>query len=50
MSDNTPAHAPLLTPATFGLLLLPPLVWAGNSILGSVVADKVPPITLNFFR
>ena len=50
MSDNTPAPAPLLTPATIGLLLLPPLVWAGNSILGRVVADMVPPITLNFFR
>lgn len=51
MSDNThPTTAPLLTPSTLGLLLLPPLVWAGNSILGSVVADRVPPITLNFFR
>ena len=54
MSDNTsaptPAAASLLTPATIGLLLLPPLVWAGNSILGRVVADMVPPITLNFFR
>lgn len=51
MSDNThPTTAPLLTPSTLGLLLLPPLLWAGNSILGSVVADRVPPITLNFFR
>ena len=49
MSDK-PTHTPLLTPATIGLLLLPPLVWAGNSILGRVVADMVPPITLNFFR
>jgi len=49
MSDKlTPT--PLLTPATIGLLLLPPLVWAGNSILGRVVADMVPPITLNFLR
>jgi drug/metabolite transporter (DMT)-like permease len=32
------------------LLLLPPLVWAGNSVLGAVVANLVPPITLNFFR
>ena len=47
MSDKP---TPLLTPATIGLLLLPPLVWAGNSILGRVVADMVPPITLNFFR
>jgi len=49
MSDK-PTPTPLLTPATIGLLLLPPLVWAGNSILGRVVADMVPPITLNFFR
>ena len=47
MSDKP---TPLLTPATIGLLLLPPLVWAGNSILGRVVADMVPPITLNFLR
>ena len=41
---------PSLDLATAGLLLLPPLVWAGNSVLGAVVADMVPPITLNFFR
>ena len=51
MSANaSPTSSPLLTPATIGLLLLPPLVWAGNSILGRVVADMVPPITLNFLR
>mgnify|MGYP006290763781 CR=1 FL=1 len=50
MSDSPTAQPSLLTPATIGLLLLPPLVWAGNSILGKVVADMVPPITLNFFR
>lgn len=48
MNDIT--KAPLLTPATVGLLLLPPLVWAGNAVLGRLVADMVPPITLNFFR
>ena len=41
---------PRLDLATAGLLLLPPLVWAGNTVLGRVVADMVPPITLNFFR
>ena len=41
---------PGLDLATAGLLLLPPLVWAGNTVLGRVVADMVPPITLNFFR
>ena len=48
MSTNTATSH--LTPATIGLLLLPPLVWAGNAVLGHVVADMVPPITLNFFR
>ncbi len=49
MPDSS-AKSTLLTPATMGMLLLPPLVWAGNSVLGHVVADMVPPITLNFFR
>ena len=48
MDETT--KAPLLTPATVGLLLLPPLLWAGNAVLGRMVADIVPPITLNFFR
>ena len=50
MPDIPTAKRSALTPATIGLLLLPPLVWAGNSILGKLVADMVPPITLNFFR
>ena len=50
MNEQAPTKPALLTPATMGLLLLPPLVWAGNSILGRLVADMVPPITLNFFR
>ncbi len=51
MSDTPSSPAkPALDLATAGLLLLPPLVWAGNTVLGHVVADMVPPITLNFFR
>ena len=51
MSETVPAPPkPSLDLATAGLLLLPPLVWAGNSVLGAVVANLVPPITLNFFR
>lgn len=50
MNETAPTTPALLTPATVGLLLLPPLVWAGNAILGRLVADMVPPITLNFFR
>lgn len=39
-----------LTPATALLLTVPPLLWAGNAIVGKVVAPLVPPITLNFLR
>jgi len=32
------------------LLLAPPLLWAGNAVVGRLVHDLVPPITLNFLR
>ena len=39
-----------LTPRTAALLLVPPLLWAGNTIVGRLVHELIPPITLNFFR
>ena len=39
-----------LTPGTALLLTLPPLLWAGNAVVGRLLRDLVPPITLNFFR
>jgi len=39
-----------LTPATALLLTIPPLLWAGNAVVGRLVSDLVPPITLNFLR
>ena len=32
------------------LLILPPLFWAGNSVLARGIADLIPPITLSFWR
>jgi len=32
------------------LLTVPPLMWAGNAVVGRAVADLIPPMTLNFFR
>jgi len=32
------------------LLTIPPLLWAGNAIVGRMVAHDVPPIMLNFLR
>lgn len=39
-----------LTPRTAALLTLPPLLWAGNAVVGRLVVDLVPPLTLNFLR
>ena len=39
-----------LTPSTIGLLIVPPLLWAGNAVVGRLVNTLVPPITLNFLR
>jgi drug/metabolite transporter (DMT)-like permease len=39
-----------MTPYTVFLLTLAPLLWAGNAIVGRLVHDMVPPITLNFLR
>ena len=39
-----------LTPATAALLVVPPLLWAGNAVVGRLVHELVPPITLNLLR
>jgi drug/metabolite transporter (DMT)-like permease len=39
-----------ITPATALLLVVPPLLWAGNAIVGRMVHTQVPPIMLNFLR
>lgn len=39
-----------LSPATAALLTVPPLLWAGNAVVGRLVTELVPPITLNFLR
>jgi drug/metabolite transporter (DMT)-like permease len=39
-----------LTPRTAALLLVPPLLWAGNAIVGRLVHELIPPLTLNFLR
>ncbi|MDO9434033.1 DMT family transporter [Hydrogenophaga sp.] len=47
MSQNTSAR---LTPSTVALLVIPPLLWAGNAVVGRLMQGVVPPITLNFLR
>jgi len=39
-----------LTPRVAVLLTIPPLLWAGNAIVGRLVHEMVPPILLNFLR
>ena len=39
-----------LSPSTILLLSVPPLLWAGNAIVGRLVRAAVPPMTLNLLR
>ncbi|MBK6594765.1 MAG: DMT family transporter [Burkholderiales bacterium] len=39
-----------LTPSAAALLILPPLLWAGNAVVGRVVSPLVSPMTLNLLR
>lgn len=42
-------NRPLNLPTAL-MLIVPPLLWAGNAIVGRMVHTMVPPITLNFLR
>jgi drug/metabolite transporter (DMT)-like permease len=39
-----------ITPKTALLLTLPPLLWAGNAVVGRLMVGTVTPLTLNFLR
>jgi drug/metabolite transporter (DMT)-like permease len=39
-----------LTPRLALLMTLPPLLWAGNAVVGRLMAGQVPPLTLNWMR
>lgn len=39
-----------LNSGTAALLVVPPLLWAGNAVVGRVVNELIPPMTLNFMR
>ncbi len=39
-----------LSPTTILLLIIPPLMWAGNAVVGRMVSPLVPPMTLNLLR
>lgn len=40
----------MLTPRLATLLTLPPLLWAGNAVVGRLVSASVPPLLLNALR
>lgn len=39
-----------LTPRLALLLTVPPLLWAGNAVIGRAMVGQVPPLTLNLMR
>ncbi len=40
----------MLTPRIAALLTLPPLLWAGNAVVGRLAVGSVPPLMLNALR
>ena len=46
MNDSRAGLAPL----DLLFLLLPPLLWAGNAVVGRAMAETIPPMTLSFWR
>jgi len=47
MPDNSSQR---LTLGTAALLVIPPLMWAGNAVVGRLMQGVVPPVTLNLLR
>jgi drug/metabolite transporter (DMT)-like permease len=39
-----------LTPSTILMLTMPPLLWAGNAVVGRMMQGALPPLTMNFLR
>jgi drug/metabolite transporter (DMT)-like permease len=39
-----------LTPTAIVLLIIPPVLWSGNAVVGRIVAPLVSPMTLNLLR
>jgi drug/metabolite transporter (DMT)-like permease len=39
-----------LTPTAAVLLIIPPMLWAGNAVVGRVVSPLISPMTLNLLR
>ncbi|WP_298368448.1 EamA family transporter [Azospirillum sp.] len=52
MADDrvAPAKSRRLIDQAWLLMMLPPLFWAGNAVMGRAVAGAVPPIGLAFWR
>lgn len=46
----SPTATPRLTPTLALLMTLPPLLWAGNAVVGRLAADLISPLLLNVLR
>lgn len=55
MASSAPSSSPLsdphrLTPVAIALLVIPPLMWAGNAVVGRMMQGTIPAFTFNFLR
>lgn len=49
-TPSVPAAHANLTPTAVLLLIIPPLLWAGNAVVGRMVAPLISPMALNLLR
>jgi drug/metabolite transporter (DMT)-like permease len=49
-ADDAPPARPHLSLRIALLLMVPPLMWAGNALIGRLLAGTVPPLRLNALR
>ena len=50
MHTDSHMHSHKLTPVTLALLLLPPLFWGGNAVVGRLMVGHIAPLALSFDR
>ena len=39
-----------LTPTAAALLMIPPVLWAGNAVVGRMISPQISPMLLNLLR
>jgi drug/metabolite transporter (DMT)-like permease len=50
LTDTRPPTALKLSPRNLALLVIPPMAWAGNAVVGRMLVGAMPPVAMNAMR